>query len=54
VFQELGGIGKTRTVLELTTVVLPSFPDGVWFINLAPITEAMFIGETIASVFGLL
>jgi predicted ATPase/class 3 adenylate cyclase len=32
-----GGAGKTRLSLELAGRVLPDFPDGAWFVGLAPV-----------------
>ncbi len=44
-----GGIGKTRLALAVATELAPSFPDGVYFVNLAPLTDAsqvlLAIGE---------
>ena len=35
----IGGCGKTRLALKLAERMLPSFPDGVWFVDLAPVTD---------------
>ena len=46
-----GGIGKTRLALALAERQLPSattFPDGIYFIPLAPISSAEAIVQTIA------
>ena len=48
-----GGTGKTRLALQLGEELLPSFADGVWLAELAPLTDASFIHPMIASVFGL-
>jgi len=34
-----GGIGKTSLALQVATELRPSFPDGVFFVSLAPISE---------------
>jgi predicted ATPase len=34
-----GGTGKTRLSLEVGLAVVDEWPDGVWFVDLAPITE---------------
>jgi predicted ATPase len=34
-----GGVGKTRLALEVAQEASASFPDGVYFVNLAPVTE---------------
>lgn len=36
----IGGCGKTRLALELARELAPDVPDGVWFIDLAPLQEA--------------
>jgi non-specific serine/threonine protein kinase len=36
----IGGCGKTRLALELAGRVLPSFQDGVWFVDLASVADA--------------
>ena len=46
-----GGTGKTRLSLQLATELLPSFNDGVWFIELAPITEPPLVLQAVAKVF---
>ncbi len=50
-----GGIGKTRLALDIarSAVVLPSFPDGVFFVSLATIRDATLVLPTIAQTFGL-
>jgi predicted ATPase/class 3 adenylate cyclase len=34
-----GGTGKTRLMLELAESVLPQFADGVWLVELAPLSD---------------
>src|SRR6266496_1485595 len=48
-----GGTGKTRLAFQVGEELLPSFADGVWFVELAPITDASFVPQTIAAIFGL-
>ncbi|MCY7362636.1 MAG: tetratricopeptide repeat protein [Ignavibacteria bacterium] len=48
-----GGSGKTRLVLEVAEDVIDDFTNGVWFIELASITDPAFIIPEIASVFNL-
>jgi non-specific serine/threonine protein kinase len=34
----VGGCGKTRLAIELTGTAQDHFPDGVWFVDLAPVS----------------
>ena len=45
-----GGTGKTRLSIQLGTELLPHFTDGVWFFELAPLTDPALILQTVASV----
>ena len=49
----MGGLGKTRLSLQVAAEQIHEFPDGVWFLDLAPISDpALIVGET-AQVLGL-
>ncbi len=48
-----GGIGKTRLALELGGRLRDAFPDGVWFVDLAPIHDPQLVVPTIASTLGV-
>ena len=48
-----GGTGKTRLSLEVANRALETHPDGVFFIELAPITEPELVTATIAQQLGL-
>jgi predicted ATPase len=48
-----GGTGKTRLSLQIAAEQLDRFPDGVWLVELAPISDPAFLVSTIADVFGL-
>lgn len=43
-----GGVGKTRIAQKVAADVVPLFRDGVWFVDLAPLRDASFVGSTIA------
>ncbi len=49
-----GGVGKTRTAIELAKRVTSFFPDGVWFVNLALLDDGTdpvpFVCETLRDV----
>ncbi|TMJ64175.1 MAG: LuxR family transcriptional regulator, partial [Alphaproteobacteria bacterium] len=48
-----GGIGKTRLGLEVARRLLPEFADGVWIIELAPLSDPDLVPVTVATEFGL-
>ena len=48
-----GGTGKTRLSLQLAADQLSEFKDGVWLVELAPLSDPAFIVLTIASVLEL-
>lgn len=43
----MGGLGKTRLSLQTAAELMHQFPDGVWFLDLAPISDpTLIVGET--------
>jgi predicted ATPase/DNA-binding XRE family transcriptional regulator len=53
-----GGTGKTRLALELATRLsgdpnLVVFSDGIWFVELAALTDPAFVPQAVASVLGV-
>jgi DNA-binding winged helix-turn-helix (wHTH) protein len=48
-----GGIGKTRLGLEVARRLLPKFADGVWVIELAPLSDPDLVPVTVATALGL-
>jgi predicted ATPase/class 3 adenylate cyclase len=44
-----GGIGKTRIALQAGANVLEQYPDGVWLVELAPLTDAALIPSAVAA-----
>jgi predicted ATPase/class 3 adenylate cyclase len=48
-----GGTGKTRVALEAATRSIKGFADGVFFVDIAPITDAELVVSTIASAAGV-
>lgn len=49
----MGGIGKSRLSIQLAADVLDDFPDGVWFIELAALTDSSAVPQAVASVLGV-
>jgi predicted ATPase/class 3 adenylate cyclase len=48
-----GGVGKTRLALQAGADLLDGSGDGVWFVELAPLSDPASVVHTIASTFGL-
>src|SRR6202035_5120735 len=48
-----GGIGKTRLGLDVAWHLLSKFPDGVWVIELAPLSDPDLVPATVAMELGL-
>ena len=44
----VGGIGKTRLALQVAADLLDVFPDGVWFVDLAPLSDPALVIPAIA------
>ncbi|CAN5743726.1 hypothetical protein BH24ACI5_BH24ACI5_03560 [soil metagenome] len=49
----IGGGGKTRLAIRVAEAALDQYPDGVWFIDLAPLRDAEPLIETIALALGV-
>lgn len=45
-----GGAGKTRLSLKIAVTVLERYPDGVWFVELATLTNPELVPQAVASV----
>jgi len=48
-----GGIGKTRLAVEVATRMVAEYADGVWCVDLAPITDPDNVPVAVARVLGL-
>jgi non-specific serine/threonine protein kinase len=48
-----GGCGKTRLALRAAADVLDDYPDGVWLVEFAPLTDTQLIPSVVAAVLGV-
>jgi predicted ATPase/class 3 adenylate cyclase/DNA-binding CsgD family transcriptional regulator len=48
-----GGAGKTRLAVEVAGQLTTQVPDGVWYVDLAPITHAVVVPTAVARALGL-
>ena len=48
-----GGTGKTRLALQVADWALEAFPDGVWFVDLAPLVDAGLVPLVTATALGM-
>jgi predicted ATPase/DNA-binding SARP family transcriptional activator len=48
-----GGAGKTRLAVEAARAELPAMPDGVWLVELAPVTDPADVTSTVLGTLGL-
>ncbi len=48
-----GGVGKTRLAIRVATEIADEFPDGVWFVALAPIRDPSLVAATMAQTLGV-
>jgi diguanylate cyclase (GGDEF)-like protein len=47
-----GGTGKTRVALQVANELTERYPDGVWLVDLATLTDGTLVAATIGGVFG--
>ncbi len=48
-----GGTGKSRLCVQVAADVLALFEHGVWFVNLAPVSDPNLVASTIADALGV-
>jgi len=48
-----GGVGKTRLAAQVASQLAAEFADGVWYVDLAPITDPDVVPVVVARVLGL-
>jgi predicted ATPase len=49
----VGGVGKTRLAVEVAGRLVDEFPDGVWFFELAAVTDPAAVPDAVAAVLGI-
>jgi predicted ATPase len=49
----VGGVGKTRLAVEVAGRLADEFPDGVWFFELAAVTDPAAVPDAVAAVLGI-
>jgi predicted ATPase len=49
----VGGVGKTRLATEIAARLADEFPDGVWFFDLATVTDSTAVPDAVAAVLGI-
>jgi predicted ATPase/class 3 adenylate cyclase len=49
----IGGLGKTRLSLQIAADVVSDYPDGVWFVEFAPIADERLVPQAVATVLGV-
>jgi predicted ATPase/class 3 adenylate cyclase len=49
----MGGLGKSRLSMQLAAIVLEDYPDGVWFVELAALSDPRLVSHAVASVLGV-
>ncbi|CAM3082867.1 adenylate/guanylate cyclase domain-containing protein [Mycobacterium intermedium] len=48
-----GGVGKTRLAMQVASQIAGESSDGVWYVDLAPITDAQVVPIAVARALGL-
>ena len=48
-----GGVGKTRLALAVGAAGLDHYPDGVWLVELAPLTDPALVPSAVATTLGV-
>ncbi len=49
----MGGVGKTRLAIEVAAALINEFPDGVWLVELAAVSDPAAVPDEVASVLGI-
>lgn len=49
----MGGLGKTRLSLQVAAELMAEYPDGVWFLDLAPLRDGTLVVSEAAQTLGV-
>ncbi len=49
----VGGVGKTRLAVQVAAELVPEFGDGVWLVELAPISDPAAVPDAAATALGI-
>src|SRR5262249_37408583 len=49
----VGGTGKTRLALQAAAAALPAYPDGVWLVELAGLSDPGLLPQAVAAAAGV-
>ena len=49
----MGGLGKTRLSLQVAAELMAEYPDGVWFLDLAPLRDGALVVSEAAQTLGV-
>ncbi|REH38012.1 non-specific serine/threonine protein kinase [Kutzneria buriramensis] len=49
----MAGVGKTRLAVRVATQLRDAFPDGVWLVELAAVSDDTLLAESLADVLGV-
>ena len=49
----MGGLGKTRLSLQVAAELMAEYPDGVWFLDLAPLRDGALVVSEAAQTMGV-
>jgi transcriptional regulator with XRE-family HTH domain len=47
-----GGVGKTRLAIEAARLLVDDYPDGIWLVELAPLTDVALVPQRFATALG--
>ena len=49
----MGGVGKTRLAVEVAARLTNEFPEGVWLLEVAAVSDPASVPDAVAAVLGV-